>query len=151
MAVTEESVRTRSVTRHFVTVNGRQVHYRRAGSGPPVILRHESPRSSVALVPTLEALAPRFTAIAIDTAGDGQMFWPWFKRSRGTRLAFDLSSPAVLQRTMQEGILDQLGARPHYSLGYQAGFRYDPLPALRETQVPTVVVAGAGDVLEPHL
>src|SRR5262249_38279899 len=71
MAVTEEPVRTRTVTRHFVTVNGRQVHYRRAGSGPPVILRHESPRSSVALTPYLEALAPRFTAIALDTAGYG--------------------------------------------------------------------------------
>src|SRR6185503_13663853 len=61
----------RTVTRHFVTVDGRQVHYRRAGSGPAVVLRHESPRSSVALVRHLEALAPRFTAIGIDTPGYG--------------------------------------------------------------------------------
>ena len=60
------------ITRHFATTaDGRQVHYRRAGSGPVVVLRHESPRSSRALLPLITELSSRFTVIAIDTAGYG--------------------------------------------------------------------------------
>ena len=44
---------------------------RRAGSGPPAVLLHESPRSSAAFVPMIEALAERFTVIAPDTPGYG--------------------------------------------------------------------------------
>ena len=44
---------------------------RRAGNGPPVVLLHESPRSSAAFVPAIEALAARFTVIAPDTPGYG--------------------------------------------------------------------------------
>ena len=44
---------------------------RRAGSGPPVALLHESPRSSAAFIPMIEALAERFTVIAPDTPGYG--------------------------------------------------------------------------------
>lgn len=54
-----------------MNVNGRQVHYRQAGVGPVVVLRHESPRSSAALLPLITALSARFTAIAIDTPGYG--------------------------------------------------------------------------------
>jgi pimeloyl-ACP methyl ester carboxylesterase len=57
--------------RAFVTVGSRQVHLRRAGSGPPALLLHESPRSSAVLADVVEALAPRFTAIALDTPGYG--------------------------------------------------------------------------------
>ena len=62
-----------AVTRRFVTVGERQVHYRRTGSGPPAVLLHESPLSSRVLVPFAEALAAAgFTAIALDTPGYGQ-------------------------------------------------------------------------------
>jgi pimeloyl-ACP methyl ester carboxylesterase len=44
-------------SRHIVTVNGRAVHYRRAGTGPPMALLHESPGSSVALLPLKKLLA----------------------------------------------------------------------------------------------
>jgi pimeloyl-ACP methyl ester carboxylesterase len=60
------------ITRHFVDLGGQRVHYRRAGSGPPVVLLHESPRSSVALVPLVQRLAPDLTVFALDTAGYGQ-------------------------------------------------------------------------------
>lgn len=58
--------------RHFVTVGGRQVHYRRAGSGPPVVLLHACPKSSVEQAPLVERLARRFTAIALDMPGYGE-------------------------------------------------------------------------------
>ncbi len=63
------------VTRHFVAASGPTigptVHYRRAGEGPPVALFHESPRSSVALLPLMQRLAPRFTVFGFDTPGFG--------------------------------------------------------------------------------
>jgi pimeloyl-ACP methyl ester carboxylesterase len=49
-----------------------QVHYRAAGYGPPVVLLHDSPRSSAMHEPLLAALADEFTAIAIDTPGYGR-------------------------------------------------------------------------------
>lgn len=59
--------------RHFVTVGDRQVHYRRAGSGPPVAILHESPLSSRWYVWLAQRLAAAgFTAIALDTPGYGR-------------------------------------------------------------------------------
>jgi pimeloyl-ACP methyl ester carboxylesterase len=60
-----------TITRHFVDVGGRRVHYRRSGSGPPVVLLHESPRSSYALIPLLQRLGPGLTGFALDTPGYG--------------------------------------------------------------------------------
>ncbi|MDC0074334.1 alpha/beta hydrolase [Alphaproteobacteria bacterium] len=61
-----------SITRHFVTIeNKRQIHYRRAGSGPPVLLLHQSPKSSKELIPVMEGLKDIFTCIAPDTPGNG--------------------------------------------------------------------------------
>lgn len=57
--------------RHFVQVDGRQVHYARAGSGPAVVLLHGSPQSHRALLPLIQHLAPRFTVLAFDTPGYG--------------------------------------------------------------------------------
>ena len=59
------------IEHRFVACGGRRVMMRRAGSGPPVLLLHESPRSSAAFVPVIEALAERFTVIAPDTPGYG--------------------------------------------------------------------------------
>ena len=64
------------VTRHFVTVPGgrfgpRQVHYRRAGRGPCVLLFHQSPMSSRDVLPMMARLCDRFTCIAPDTPGYG--------------------------------------------------------------------------------
>jgi haloalkane dehalogenase len=60
------------IRRNFVTIGERQVHYRCAGSGPPVILLHQSPRDSEEMAPVMRALAARFTVIAPDTPGYGQ-------------------------------------------------------------------------------
>jgi len=60
-----------SVSRHFATLGETQVHYRRAGSGPAVLLLHQSPASSAELVPLMQRLAERFTTIAPDMPGYG--------------------------------------------------------------------------------
>ena len=59
------------VTRHFVTLGNRRVHYRRAGAGPAVVLLHASPRSSTELAATQDVFARHFTTIALDTPGFG--------------------------------------------------------------------------------
>lgn len=59
------------IERHFITTGKRQMHLRRAGSGPPLVLLHQSPLSSADLVPVMEALAGDFTCLAFDTAGYG--------------------------------------------------------------------------------
>jgi pimeloyl-ACP methyl ester carboxylesterase len=58
-------------TRHFVTVGERQVHYRRTGSGPAVVVLHESPLSSRAYIPLAEVLAADFTVLLLDNPGFG--------------------------------------------------------------------------------
>ncbi len=67
---------TAEVTRHFATVRGRwgvrQVHYRRAGSGPACLLLHQSPQSSRELVPLLAEWGADYTLIAPDSPGYGQ-------------------------------------------------------------------------------
>ncbi len=63
------------VSRHFVTIDGRwgprQVHYRRAGAGPAVLLLHQSPQSSREMVDLMRRWALHFTLIAPDTPGYG--------------------------------------------------------------------------------
>ncbi len=66
-----------TITRHFIDVknpdgSARRVHYRRAGSGPPVLLIHQSPRSSAEYVPMLERWSADFTCLAPDTPGFGE-------------------------------------------------------------------------------
>lgn len=61
------------VTRHFVTIDGaRQIHYRRSGSGPPILVLHHSPSSSREMGGAIALLAEHFTVIAPDTPGNGQ-------------------------------------------------------------------------------
>jgi pimeloyl-ACP methyl ester carboxylesterase len=62
---------SRVVSRHFVCLDARQVHYRRAGHGPPVLLLHQTPTSSAELLPLIEALAPFYTVLAPDMPGYG--------------------------------------------------------------------------------
>lgn len=59
------------ILRRFVAVGDRLVHYRRAGSGPPVVLLHQSPTSSAELASQILHFARDFTVIAPDTPGYG--------------------------------------------------------------------------------
>ena len=61
-----------TITRHMATIRGeRQVHYRRAGSGPPIILLHQSPNSSQEYIPLITDLALDYTVFAPDTPSNG--------------------------------------------------------------------------------
>jgi len=57
--------------RQLVTVSGRQVHYRVAGHGAPVVMLHPSPLSSAAVLPVAQGLARHFRVYALDTPGYG--------------------------------------------------------------------------------
>ena len=63
------------ISRHFVTVQGnwgpRQVHYRRAGTGPTLLLLHQSPQSSREFEPLMQVWGENFTVIAADAPGYG--------------------------------------------------------------------------------
>lgn len=60
------------ITRHYLEVAGRRVHYHKAGAGPPLIMAHQSPRSSAEYAPLMARWAEHFTCIAPDTPGFGQ-------------------------------------------------------------------------------
>lgn len=60
------------IFRHFVRVGNRRVHYRRAGTGPSLLMVHQSPRSSAEYEPLMKKWAQHFTCIAPDTPGFGQ-------------------------------------------------------------------------------
>lgn len=60
------------IFRHFIRVGNRRVHYRRAGSGPCLLMVHQSPRSSAEYEPLMQRWAQHFTCIAPDTPGFGQ-------------------------------------------------------------------------------
>ncbi|MFN8532428.1 MAG: alpha/beta fold hydrolase [Dehalococcoidia bacterium] len=58
--------------RGYVETPHGQIHYREEGSGPPVILFHETPSSSVNMIPMIQALSPDMRAIGMDTMGYGE-------------------------------------------------------------------------------
>ncbi len=59
------------ITKHFVTVGQRRVHYLRAGQGPSVAMLHASPCSSKVMRPLMDIFAHQFTCFAFDTPGFG--------------------------------------------------------------------------------
>jgi pimeloyl-ACP methyl ester carboxylesterase len=101
------------ITRHFATVGGeRQVHYRRAGSGSPVILLHQSPTSSREYIPLIQEIAAKgFTVFSPDTPGNG-MSDPF---------------PGEEWKSMEEfadgvvNLMDELGIRQAAVYGFHTG------------------------------
>lgn len=59
------------ITKHFVTVGTRRVHYLRAGQGPALAMLHASPCSAKVMRPLMALWAERFTTFAFDTPGFG--------------------------------------------------------------------------------
>ena len=59
------------ITRHFVTVGSRRVHYLRAGSGPALALLHACPCSAKVMRPLMPVFGEKFTCLAFDMPGFG--------------------------------------------------------------------------------
>lgn len=59
------------ISKHFVTVGTRRVHYLRAGQGPALAMLHASPCSSKVMRPLMAIFGRRFTCLAFDTPGFG--------------------------------------------------------------------------------
>jgi pimeloyl-ACP methyl ester carboxylesterase len=60
-----------AVTRRFLQVGARRVHYFRAGDGPPAVLLHSSPANARLLRKEIDQLSADFTVFAFDTPGFG--------------------------------------------------------------------------------
>lgn len=58
--------------RGYAAVSHGLVHYRCVGSGPPLVLLHDSPRSSLLHLPLMRMLAGYFSVFALDTPGYGR-------------------------------------------------------------------------------
>jgi pimeloyl-ACP methyl ester carboxylesterase len=59
------------IIEQFVEVGERRVFVRAAGTGPALVLLHQSPQNSRALIPWIERLAERYAVFAPDTPGFG--------------------------------------------------------------------------------
>lgn len=59
------------IRRHFISVGGRKVHYRRAGDGPALILLHASPVSSRVFEKAMRLFGQHYTCFAFDTPSNG--------------------------------------------------------------------------------
>ena len=59
------------IQRRFVSINGRQVHYRIAGRGPVLLLIHGIGDNSSTWEPIMTRLASKYTVIAPDMLGHG--------------------------------------------------------------------------------
>lgn len=59
------------IASHFISVRGRRMHYRQAGSGPVVVMLHASPNSSRVMAPLQSVFAADFSTIAVDLPGYG--------------------------------------------------------------------------------
>ncbi len=59
------------ITKHFVTVGQRRVHYLRAGSGPALAMLHSCPVSAKVMRPLMPVFGEKFTCLAFDMPGFG--------------------------------------------------------------------------------
>ncbi len=64
------------VTRAFLDTPAGQIHYRTAGAGRPVLLLHQTPRSSDEYRDVIPLLARELRVIAMDTIGYGDSYKP---------------------------------------------------------------------------
>lgn len=58
--------------RHYLYANAKRVHYRRIGSGPPLVVLPPFPKSSALVEPLMVELAKEHTVIALDAPGYGE-------------------------------------------------------------------------------
>ncbi len=102
------------LTRHMVTIASgkgvRQVHYRRQGRGPAVLMLHQSPQSSREFEPLMAEWATDFTVFAPDTPGYGLS-----DPLADTEASMEDIAQAVMEFT------DAIGLRRFGVFGYHTG------------------------------
>ena len=128
------------IRRGYAGAAGRQIHYRIAGSGPPLILFHQSPRSSAEYVPLIEQWAEFFTVIAPDTPGYGA--------------SDPLAGPEVPEMpdfaAAMEDFLDNIGVERAAIYGFHTGASLVVALAARAPAKVAVAVANGLALLEPQ-
>jgi pimeloyl-ACP methyl ester carboxylesterase len=92
-----------------VTVQGLEIAYERAGSGPPLVLVHGAAESGRVWQPQIEALADEFAVVAWDEPGAG--------RSSDVPEDFGLADYAACLA----GLIEALGAAPAHVAGLSWG------------------------------
>src|SRR5262249_55506048 len=119
----------RGVTRSHVTVTGGvRIHYRRLGSGPPIVLLHGFPQTGHCWRKVMPALAARFTVVAPDLRGYGDSDRPpsgYDKR----RMAADVAE-----------LIQTLALAPVVLVGHDRGGRVAHRFALDHPQLLTRLV-----------
>lgn len=75
------------------------------------------------------------------------IFFPWYRKSSGTRMNTDVPSP----ESLHDGVLDFLRSGDHYRVGYRAAFTMRSDLALQRMVVPTLITAADADVLSQQL
>ena len=126
------------ISRHYISVDGRLVHYRKAGTGPLLLLLHQSPQSSLDHAELMGRWAGRFTMIAPDRPGCGQSdplpdAAPGFDRYGDATAAF----------------LDALGVQRVPVYGYHTGASEALSLAARHPQRVVAVAANGVAVMTP--
>jgi pimeloyl-ACP methyl ester carboxylesterase len=119
-----------------VRVNGLEVAYRRAGSGPPVVFVHGAVEDSRTWTPQFEALQDAFTVVAWDEPGVGQS-------DDLPAEGFALADYAACLA----GVIDSVGLGPAHVVGLSWGSTvaldlYRGHPALVSTLILTGAYAG---------
>lgn len=98
------------IERGYVGQPGRQVHFRAAGAGVPVVILHMTPSSSLSWEPLARALARRgYRAVALDTPGYGM----------SDPVAPEPTVDAWAERLVKA--TDQLGLRDFLLFGHHTG------------------------------
>jgi haloalkane dehalogenase len=97
------------ITRHFTDVGTRRVHYRKCGSGPALLMVHQSPRSSKEYEALMRKWGAHFTCIAPDSPGFGQS-----DRLPGTPTIDDFADANI-------ALLDALGLDRVHAYGFHSG------------------------------
>lgn len=103
------------ITRHFLTIPAsagapeRRVHYRKCGSGPALLLVHQSPRSAKEYEALMRQWGAHFTCIAPDSPGFGQ----------SSPLHGEPDIDAFAAATLQ--FLDCLGIKHCHAYGFHSG------------------------------
>ncbi|MCS7002481.1 MAG: alpha/beta fold hydrolase, partial [Dehalococcoidia bacterium] len=120
--------------RGFAATAKGQIHYRESGEGPPLVLVHETARSSDGFSEVMPYLARQFRVIAMDTPGFGDSYRP-------------TESPGIAGYA--QSILDFFDAlglqRPHL-LGFHTGAAFAAEAAARAPdRVDRLVLCGCPD------